>query len=261
MRKYLLALLALLLIPLGGVQGAEQRTASFAILYDLDATAITYPIVTGVGGSPWGAPMVGPSRIQTTGTSASVTESVVGANPFTELSVGDLLMVNLQDGTTDLRVIITRTDAANIILNTTVTWSQTGGVAWRWLKQTTGTAATNGWIDISGLDDVVMTVYMDQVNITGGLDMRWECRAAGPNSQAVIVYPGESDGCGAAGTLGTNVCNLTGTAGITSGLALVVSEPWSACRLGMFIHTADDGADTTTAREQITATLTGRVRR
>lgn len=261
MRKYLLSLLALLLIPLGGVQGAEQKTASFAILYDLDATAITYPLVTGLGGSPWGSPMAGSSRIKTTGSSASVTEATASTNPFTDLSVGDLVMVNLQDGTTDLRVIITRTDAANIILNAAVDWSATGGVAFRWLKQTTGTAVTNGWIDISGMDDVTMTIYFDQINVTGGVDMRWECKAAGVNAAPVIVYPGESDGCGSAGTLGTNVCNLTGTAGITSGLALVVTEPWTACRLGLFIHTSDDGADTTTNTEQITATLTGRTRR
>jgi hypothetical protein len=67
----------------------------------------------------------------------------------------------------------------------------------------------------------------------------------------VIIYPGKSDTC-AGGTLGTNVCNFS-TAGVTSRTTVEDFAYWGSCRVGVAIHTSDDGDDTGVNEEQINA--------
>lgn len=243
--------LLLILLP-ASVWADPVRQATFFYKYPLDALTMTYCVVLGRGNFPFSTPIPNDFRIKTTGSSTSVTENTASTNPFTDLAVGDLLVVDRTDGTTDVRVILTRTDAANVVVDSAVDWS--GGFKFSWYKQKCGTTATDGWVDVSGWSDKTITFSIEQMNVTGGIDVRWECKGdamAGTTSMPVIIYPGETDGCGG-GTLGTNVCNFT-TAGVTSRTSVVSFEPWGACRVGVLIHTNDDGGDTGANEEQISA--------
>lgn len=241
-----LLLLLLILFP-ASLMADENKVATFYYKYPLDALTLTYCKVTGQNNDPFGPPRANDFRIKTTGSSTSVTENTASTNPFTDLALGDILVVARPDGTTDTRVIVVRTDAANVTIDSAVDW--TGGFAFRWLKQSCGTTANDGWITVAGWESAAITFSIEQMNVTGGIDVRWECKGDSISALPVILYPGETDGCGG-GTLGTNVCNFT-TAGITSRLTVEDFGPWGSCRMGVVIHTNDDGGDLTTNEEQI----------
>lgn len=251
MKKLWLLLAGLLVLPnLSYAQ--ETKTGTLFYKFDLDSTSFTYCKVTGLNGAAIDAkPIPNDFKIKTTGSSTSVTENTASTNPFTLLSAGDILVVQRIDGTTDVREIVTRTDAANVVIDSAVDWS--GGFFFGWFKQSCGITATDGWIDVQGAESVGITFMLEQVNVTGGIDVRWECKDSSFANNPVIVYPGETDGCGG-GTLSSGNCNFT-TAGITSRTKVVLYESWSACRLGVKIGSADDGDDTGANLERINGTV------
>lgn len=251
-KRFLVLLLLLIQLPLvvKPVTADPVKQAAFFYKFPLDATTMTYCVVLGRGDSPFATGRLNDFKIKTVGSTTTVTEDTASTNPFTDLAVGDLIQVDRTDGTTDVRVILARASAASVTVDSVVDW--TGGFKFSWFKQKCGTAATDGWVDVSGYSDKTITFSLEQVNVTGGIDVRWECKGdstAGTTALPVILYPGETDGCGG-GTLSSGVCNFT-TAGITSRTSVVSFEPWGACRLGVLIHTSDDGGDTGANEEQI----------
>jgi hypothetical protein len=246
MRRSLAALI-LSLIPGAALAQNTTATATWFYKYPLDATTMTYCKVVGNNGDPFGPAIQAQYAIKTTGSSTSVTEATASTNPFTGLAQGDVIVVQRPDGTTDTRVIVTYTNAANVVVDTAVDWST--GFFFRYYRQICGTGATDGWISVGGYADKNMVFSIEQMNVVGGIDVRWECKGDSIASNPVIVYPTTASTC-PGGTLGTNVCNYT-TAGITSRLGVVAYEPWTACRIGVLIHTSDDGGDTGVNEEQI----------
>lgn len=219
----------------------EQRTANWMIKYDLDSTNLTYCVVTGTQNDPFGPPMQVDTRIKTTGSSATVDEAVASTGPFAALSAGDIIFVKNDDNTTTIRVITAKSSAAEVTVDAAVDWSS--GVAFSWKKTTCGTGATNGWINVAAYEDKTMILQYDQGDLSGGLDARWECRAAGINAQPVQVYP-------SSGLQNFPTANI----GIGARTAVVDFSPWSDCRLGVAAHTSDP-SDSSTNLEQITAIL------
>lgn len=243
MKKLLLA--ALLCLP-GLAWAGSVDSASFNIQYRLDATTATYCVVKGKAGDPFRGSIPGPSTITTSGSSTTTTEGVASAAPFTLLAVGDVISVSSPDGTTANRVITAKASGSSITVDTA--WDLSTAVPFSWWDVTCGTTASDGWIDVAGADRVAITFEIDQLNVTGGIDMQIQCRASGISSSPVQVFPTCSSGSCA------TVQNYT-TAGIASSTTVVLEVPYSTCRVGIFIHTSDDGGDLTTNEELIDVSI------
>jgi len=85
---------------------------------------------------------------------------------------------------------------------------------------------------------------------------RLEGRDNGPDAAANVIYPGESSDCGPDGTLVSGYCSFAAAATHS----VYIPEIEGSVRVAMKIDT-DDGGDLTTDAEQISITLSGRVRR
>lgn len=255
--KATLLLLTLLLPTLSSAQVTSVRAANFAFRYDVDSSTLTYCRVEGQNRDPFGPALPGRGRVKTTGSSTTVVEQVTGDNPFTEVAVGDVLLVHRPDGTSpgdDLVVVTARASAASITVDTSVDWQNgTAGRTWEWYRTVCGTTANDGWINVSQ-GAAALTLQYDQGDLTA-LVARFECKTAALGAQPVIVYPGKSSDCGLGGTLSTDRCSFA-TAGITSRLSVIIAPTvFSQCRIGL----AWTGADTSDAGaniEQVTASLT-----
>ncbi len=246
--KRVLAFLLLLAAP---VVAQETRSANFTYLYDLDATAITYCRLEGANGDPFGGGRNGPANIQTTGSSATIDAVTAGTNPFVNVSAKDVIAVRDNAGATSLRVVISKASSDQIVVNSVITLAST---PFQYYKTVCGTTAESGWIDVGNYVNRSIVFSIVQVAVTGGIDVRVECRDPGIGSPPVQIFPACTTGACA------TVQAYTGIAGITSTTKIVVPEPTSSCRVGILINSADDGGDLTTNTEQITITFAGRTR-
>lgn len=247
--KKLMPVLASLLLPvllalLPAAAGAQESVGNFMYKYDLDSTTLIFCKLAGLNGDPLRGLIPGPALVKTAGSSTSVTENTVGQNPFTNIAVGDMISVRRPTGV-DTRVVVTRTDAANITVDAAVDW--TGGFQFSYKTLQCGTTANDGWIDASAsasaASNVTITYNIVQQNTTTGIDMRIECRSSVIGAQPVQVYPATGFTTDTAATIGFQH-------------AITINGRWSACRVGVKITSTDDGGDTGANAEQITAGIT-----
>lgn len=214
--------------------GGSTSQADFAVLYDLDATAITYcslgPAFDLVG------------DIETAGSSTTTTE-VADTDPFAPLAAGDIIIASKAESVL-VRAVVTKTSASSVVVSSA--WDLSADYKAKARKLTCGTTANDGWLDVGNYDTWAILFNIQQVNVTGGIDVQVQCRTGNLNAQPVQVFP----------TCTTGSCdtvqNYSGAAGLASTTLVVGTQfPFSQCRVGTLIHTADDGADTTTAAERI----------
>ena len=253
MRRVITALfLAALFVP--SVR-AEERVANYALLYDLDSTSIIYCRVTGENGDPFGGPIRADQKLKTSGSSATVVSNTASSSAFLLVSVGDILVVDTGVGTTQRRIVTAKASDDSLTVNAAVDWS--AGYKFGFLKQACGSTATDGWIDFpAGYDQKLISFHLTQINgVTGGIDMRVECKGGEQDAQPRRVYPTTtSTDCGG-GTSAGGFCNFT-TAGITTGdFDVLVVEPRRACRVGLLIHTSETAESVEADNERITIGL------
>ncbi len=249
-RRMLGLALALVMLPVAWAD--DFRYTTMTLRYDLDSASAIYCRV--------GGPDVGRGRIETSGSSQTVTESATGNNPFAALRIGDVLAVNTTPtaapAPVNLAYIIARADSTSVTVNPAVNWDNSGnGYPFRYYPQDCGTASTDGWVDATGLVDATVTVNIRQMTATAVL-WRLEGKDSGVDSAANVIYPGETSDCGPNGTLVSGYCSFTAAA-VHS---VFVPEIEGALRVAMKINT-DDGGDLTTNAEQISITMSGRIRR
>lgn len=250
LRKFLVLGLAMALsVPALPAAAGSDQTANFAILYGLDSTDPIYCVVTGNNGNPFGGPIQGLKNITTTGSSATTDAVTASDAPFKSVVAGDLLMVAKPDGTTLLRVVISKASNDQVVVNSAWDLSQTGGWGFTYLKTICGTAATDGWIDVSNADSFDITFELDQVNATGGVNVQVQCMTAGVNASPVQVFPACTSGS-------CNTVQNYATAGVAGATTVAVSFPYQKCRVAVDIATADDGDDLTTNEERIDISIT-----
>ena len=249
MKKLAAALILILMLPFFA-DGDEYSLAYWFYDYDLDSDSMTFGRVLGKNGgvvNPEGIP-VGP-QIETDGSDTDVVETVADTDPFALLDVDDILLVRRQTSV-DSRVITTKTDAANVAVHTAVDW--TGGFNFSWLDQQTGTGVDVGWIDLSNWTEAKAVVLYRQGDLATALLAQFECRDSYKTeltavSKGYLHFP-------ASGTMSF------ATAGANVGTVIRIPESTGECRMGIARDGADT-ADTTTAREYITAYLVGKLRR
>lgn len=225
-------------------------TGTYVTNYDLDATSYTYCVTTGQNGGPFDPPIPGNGRLTTVGSSTTVTGVTDSADSFGPVSVGDVLYIATAPQTNVIRYVTARASADSITVNSAISLAAAGS-AFSWMKVTCGTGASNGWINMSAYAGKKLSLEITQMVATGGVDFKFECRDNTAVSTVHQVYPGETDACGTNATLSSGICNVaTATTG-TWDLVFSPEEQWDACRVGVLIHTADDGDDLTTNAEII----------
>lgn len=229
---------------------ANTQSANFMVGYDLDSTSLTFCRVTGADGGPFGTWISGRYPIVTVNSSVT-TDEVTDTDPFGPVLINDVLQVDLGTGSQNVlvRTIATRASASQITVSTA--WNidnSDAGYLFTWKKTTCGTTAADGWIDVSGWDQVGIAFSIEQVNATGGIDVQMQCKTGAVNAQPIQVFPSCTTGA-------CNTFQNYTAATIASTTYAVGSEGYAQCRLGVKINSADDGGDLTTNAERLNGEL------
>ena len=244
-KRILLTILAALTATAAGAQNpAASKRIPMQILRDLDSTSYEYCALTGQGGVSTAEPREVGIRV-TTASGGSTAPTSTTANAYLGMAVGDVLIFSVK-GTREERVIVTWTDADNVVLNRAINLHQeitgsSNGVTFAWRQLTCGTTAESGWMNVAGLPVVSFSIDIDQMNVTGNIDVRVECRDLGANLSPQQIF-----------------LDAVATAGIPTGrLKRTLNwTPYAQCRVGTKL-TTDDGGDLTTNAEQVSIAMQG----
>ncbi len=253
-RRWLIGALAL--APgLALAQSVPPTKALNLLEYDLDSASYIFPIyctpssalsVTACRGTG-GAGRKSTQKITTSGSSTTVT-SLASNGAFTELLVGDLILIEVPSEATTtpdaqpsqyLRWITARASADSITVNSAVT-IPAAGVGFTWWKLSAGTSASSGWFPMN--PNQIIVVSVDQMDATS-IDYKVECRFKFwdyVSNPIIIAGP----------------TNLTAATDTPDRVAIEGADRYDQCRVGFKINT-DDGADTTTHAEKITVIVYG----
>lgn len=251
--KRLTLVLAMLLLATP-VMAQQVRLGYMALRYDLDATSITYCRSEGKNGDPFGPPMSRDYLVDNAGSETAVTSATADQDVFLGMARGDVMFITVA-AVQYPRGVLTYTDTENIVVDEAIDLSA-ADYPFTWRRNNCGTAVTDGWVNIGGMDDVTVGIFLKQyVGDGNGIDFRLEGTVQTPDGTTNIVqlWPTDKTVDGAA-----TVQNILNT-GITANIFINVQEPIDQIRLGMFHNTADDGADLTTNAEQITAVVFGNI--
>lgn len=236
------ALIACLLLSALAAQAEERRV--YVEQYDLDSTTYT--------ACKTGPPVPGVGRV--TNASSSTTITLAGdRGSFGVLSQGDEVFFVIAaprpgaPGTRTRRVVDSATPTT-LVVTVAVDLSDGGaeGYAWDFRNVDCGTGAEDGWQLVANADWTNIAWQVDQVSVTGGVDVRVQCRD--PGTVAYTVYPDPANAAS------TDEC-LKGNFTAVNACKLIVTGHWQECRVQLKIGTADDGADTGADTESISAFL------
>lgn len=225
--------LAFLALALGSfsVAGADRKLVAHG--FDIDSLSYMYPKLTEQRAD---------NRLVTTSGSSSATLTSVNSDaPFEAISVGDVLLLQDTDATTGartgtvLRYVTAKASANSITLNDSVLIAA-AGQGFSWLKASSGTGAEDGWIGLGAAIALNTIVDIDQISVTGGVDIALECR------HCAQQYGGSSPSLctGAMVVDGPDNKTTAGTYQLAWSLSGAGQGPWDQCRVGVKIGTADD---------------------
>lgn len=207
--------------------------------FDYDSATATYCVL----GAQHSSSLEGLQKIQTSGSSATVT--AVSGTPYTTaaLAAGSELTVRDNAGTSSTREVLAVGSGSSLTVNAVITLTAT---EWSYRNLTCGTGAQAGWFGVGGLRDKKLAFQVDQLSLaSGSLAITVQCKGPSPWAKGVQVYPP----VGGSGQCGTGLFTTATTC------ALWIPEPWSYCRIGVAL--TDDGGDTGANLEQVTAYLEG----
>ena len=198
-----------------------QKTAPLVYAKDITDTSYSYCKFAGMNGDPF-QPMLGTGRIETSGSSTTVTAETAGDAPFTSVSAGDFLLITY-GGVTYQRLVTARASATEITVNAAI---NTTGATWAWQKAACGATAADGWIGATGAWAMTFQVAVTTINATT-IGYSVECRVGALAAVAV-----------SASTIATAT-----TAAYTIGAG---TGAWDECRLGLKVNT-DTGVQSVSA--------------
>ena len=237
-----LALALLTLLPTIAEAQGQPVSRTLGVKFDLDSASYTAVCTTGANNNTLDSPIAGRSRVGNSSSSTTITAEDGTLDIFALLAVGDILWINVS-GTTYERRIDTKTSDDEVVLNEAIDLSaDDDGYTWGWFDATS-TTGDSCWVPVRAFSDWVFTVAVEQISVTGGIDIALQCKPYGTGSAAVTA---------------SSVTNVT-TAGL-SGRIMYYSAPGfrpDACRVVFKIGSADDGTDTGADAEQINVYFTG----
>lgn len=237
-----LALLALALLPSVAEAQGQPVSRTLGVKFDLDSTTYTAVCTTGANGNTLDSSIQGRGKIGNSSSSTTVTAEDGALDVFDLLAVGDIVWINVAGATYERR-IDTKTSADEVVLNTAIDLSaDADGYTFSWFDSTS-TTGDSCWIPVRAFSDWIFTAAVEQISVTGGIDVALQCKPYGSGAAAITA---------------SSVTNVT-TAGI-AGRIMYYSAPGfrpDACRVVVKIGSADDGADTGADAEQINVYFTG----
>jgi len=214
-------------------QAQGQQDAQLVYAKDVADAAYTYCKLVGPNQDPYGSPFPGVGRIETVGSSTTVTAETASDNPFVSVAAGDMIVINIAGVQTQRRVA-TKVSDDEITVDTAI---NTTGSTWGWYQNLCGTGVEDGWLNMVSAGAATTTVTVTTLNATS-IDYQVQCRIQ-------------------SGTSGTALA----AAAINSATSISynVAGSWNECRLGLKV-TADVGVQSVSAawsRQTWTATLQG----
>ena len=237
--------LALLLPQLVTAQGSQSTVRPIMALYDLDSATETFCAFD---------PSLSPDNgnVITAGSSATIT-SVAGTTttPFLNVAVMDQILIGGSAGSAAAtRTVLERASSTSVTLSSAIDVSSpTTGRTLQHRTLRCSTDGTAGAFSVSGYDSLVIDFTIQNQNTTTGIDVRLQCRVADSNARWQQVFP----------VLVPPAVTATYTTytGDAEGLAYEFPplSKWDQCRLGIKLNTTDDGGDTGTDQEQVSATM------
>lgn len=256
-----LSILLALLLAVHGVSGVVHAeghmTAATNIRYDVDSDTENFCTMVG-SGNAFGSPISGAGRIETSGSSATVTSETASSGALAPVVAGDVIMVRPSTPSKAepfnagyAAVVTAKASADSITVDPAVDWS--AGYSYTFLHRVCGTTIDDGWVDVSNATKFTMTIAYLQGDLDALL-WRFQCKTSAVGAVPVTVYPSEGDGCGIAGTLSTTYCSFA----TDSDDAVFTWEdfgPWSSCRIGVMYATTD-ASDATTDLERVSGSIT-----
>lgn len=172
--------------------------------------------------------------ITTAGVSSTTVTGVSVATAFTNVAAGDMLLLTVRDGLGNVgyyeRIVVTRTSASEVVLDSAVTIPATG-ITFSYKKPYFSTDPLDQlWIPVEGWQTAAFTYSVDSNTDTGGVVALLECSptTAGPGSWVTIDTLTTA-------SAGTQVSTMTGLGPVDLTLA-----PFSYCRVGLSFGTGDD---------------------
>jgi hypothetical protein len=199
---------------------------------DLDASSFEYCRTVGLNGVVSDRSI--PLRVKLAATAASTT--VTGTGAFTNVAVGDLLLIN-NAGSVLYRAVIARASADSITVDESLSAAALTNLTAQYRKLQCGTADTSGAFPVAGAQRFTVQLIMSQF-VGTSVDYQLECRLAGsPAGWAIVSGP----------TNKVAVFNVF----------LDSEVPYDMCRVGSKINT-DDVDDLTTNAERYTVLVTVR---
>jgi hypothetical protein len=219
-------LIALVLLLSGSAVMAQVTRVDTPILskYDLDSATYVY--------CKLGFSLIGPGRIETSGSSATVTAVSGSTDPYTNVAVGDELFISGAAGNFT-RTVTARASATSITVDSAVNLDVDGGYIFNYRTLSCGAAVTDGWIQV-GPGKHTITIIYRQGDLGGGVDYSLESRARG-----ALGLPLQE-------TYGT----IAATTTLVNGVSIVLGETTPEFRVGLKYNTSDT-SDATTNLEQI----------
>jgi hypothetical protein len=158
-------------------------------------------------------------------------------------------------GTLYPRCILTYTTADSVVVDTAVDLSAAAaGYAFSWKRHACGTGASDGWVSIEGLRDVMVGLQFGRaVDDGNGIILRLEGSKYTPDGYNHITQLWPTDKV-VSDVATTQAFNGTG---ITDNLWIAVPVYVDRVRVLVEFHTADDGNDLTTNSENLTFWVAG----
>lgn len=201
---------------------AGPKVATLVYVKDVADTSYAYCSMRGSGGDPFGAPIPGTGRVETSGSSTTVTAETASDDPFTNVAAGDMLYLYTTQPPVRRRVA-TWVSADEITVDTAL---NTTGTTWGYYDTLCGADA--GWLSVEDFTAITFVVDVVTLNATS-IGWQVQCRVLGSN--AVEVPSG-------AGTV---------TTATTTSFTLNVAETgWTECRMGLKVNT-DGGVQSVSA--------------
>lgn len=244
--KKLLPTLVMLLVGLPlWPQDVQTDVYTGVLSFDVDSATLTF-----CKGAEGFRP--GPGSVTNSGSTLTCDGSTGCFAPLSitsGMATGDAVLI----GSGNVLNFVTAKASDNSITLDAAPTNNVTSVGWRFIHFVCGTGADDGWLPLAKFGrQATLVLEINQQNTTTGIDARFECRSSAPQAQPIQVFPS----CPA------NACNTfqtyTATAGIATRTAVVLSEPWKECRVGLKLTSTDDGTDTGSAAEQVNVYLMGR---
>lgn len=252
MRRYLTAL-AVALVALSGAArvwstNVSQSTLPVVISYDLDSTSFVYPVAYGPMISPstvpnpqaaegWYGNVSQPAspteqrKIKTADYDPTAVSCVTNSSAFLPVSTGDMIQVNDVFGRPNYASVYSKTTAETIEFDRSLDITQSGCAAYKYRKLVAGSNSYDGWFPVAGWAYTTVQIDIEQMAVTGGIDLQVECSATPALTTAQVLVSS----------------NVTAT----GSYAVAIPEPWDVCRVGMKIGTSDDDTSPTTSIEKV----------